>query len=64
MLTFFVVTFFPFRIVVEEDDEEKLGPPIDELELIELKLCNRSKVIKSITFEFEDMLFNEITEFL
>ena len=41
MLTFFVVTFFPFRIVVEEDDEEKLGPPIDELELIELKLCTR-----------------------
>lgn len=36
MPTFLVVTLFPFRIVVDVEVEEKLGPPIDELELIEL----------------------------
>ena len=36
--TFFVVTFLPLTILVEVDEEEKLeGPPIEELELMELK---------------------------
>ena len=37
-VTFLVVTRFPFLIVVEVDDDVKCGPPIEELELIELKL--------------------------
>ena len=36
--TFLVVTFLPLTILVEVDEEEKLeGPPIEELELMELK---------------------------
>lgn len=36
-VTFLVVTRFPFLIVVDVDDDVKCGPPIEELELIELK---------------------------
>jgi hypothetical protein len=36
------VIFFPFLIVVEVDDDVKLGPPIEELELMELILCSLS----------------------